>query len=392
MTFIPRLQSSLIEQSLNKYPVTLVTGPRQSGKTTLARHILSRYADRYNTEQKTVYLDLENYSELIKLDEPEWFFNSQAYKLICLDEIQNLPNIYPLLHKLVEKHRRNGMYLILGSAESTLLKQDFPSSVSSIGTCFLPPMLMEELPDNVTLESRLYRGGFIPPLLAANDSESHLWYQEYLNRLVQRDLPQFSGVSQNTMHRLLLMLAHTNGQAVNFSRIGKSLGVSHNTVRNYVHLLEQSFVVVLLQPWQGDTSKRLVRSPKVFIADTGLTCALLQLKRFDAAYGHPVWASLWESLVLQHLSYWFPDLSISFYRTSYGNEISMIIESKSLRISLFCNTSLSPDLSAANRSLIRDIKADMTFLAAPVQESYPLDEGIIVSSLNDMKNHISGFR
>lgn len=391
MTFIPRLQFRLIEQSLDKHPVTLVTGPRQSGKTTLAKEILSGYAHRYKTEQKTVYLDLENYSELMKLDEPEWFFHSQADKLICIDEIQNLPDIYPLLQKLVEKHRRNGMYLILGSAERELLKQDFPSTGSSISTCFLPPMLMEELPDGLTMESRLYRGGFVPPLSAANDLESHRWYQEYINRLVQRDLPQLAGVGQQTMHRLLHMLAHTNGQAINFSRIGKSLGVSHNTVRNYVHLLEQSFVVMLLHPWQGDTSKRLVRSPKVFIADTGLTCALLQLKRFDAAYGHPVWASLWESLVLQHLRYWFPDMAISFYRTSYGNEISIIIEWKSLRISLFCKTSMSPEVSAVNRNLARDINSDMTFIAAPVQESYPLDEGIIVSSVNDMKNQISGF-
>lgn len=391
MTFIPRAQSRHIEKSLNNNPVTLVTGPRQSGKTTLAKEILSGYANRYKTEQKTVYLDLENYSELMKLDEPEWFFQSQTDKLICIDEIQYLPNIYPLLQQLVEKHRRNGMYLILGSADRELLKQDFSSSGSRIGTCFLPPMLLEELPDGITLESRLYRGGFVPPLSAANDPESHRWYQEYINRMVQRDLPQLAGVGQQTMHRLLLMLAHSNGQAINFSKIGKSLGVSHNTIRNYVALLEKSFVVMLQHPWQGDTSKRLVRSPKVFIADTGLACALLQLKSFDAAYGHPVWASLWESLVLQHLRYWFPDMAISFYRTSYGNEISIIVEGKSLRISIFCKTSLSPEVSAANRSIARDISSDMTIIAAPVQESYPLEEGIIVSSLSDMENHISGF-
>jgi uncharacterized protein len=289
------------------------------------------------------------------------------------------------------QRKRPGMYLLLGGASRELLGQDHKALFGYVNYIHLPPLLFMEVAESTSLESYLTRGGYYPSLMADNDEKSMDWRLEYINSFLQRDLPQFAGITHRTMRRLLPMLANSNGQTVNYSKIGTSLEVSHNTIRNYIDILSKMYMVTQLDAWQGKTDRRLVKSPKIYISDPGITCALLQLPSFDAAYGHPVWASLWESVVLMHLQTHFPSLPLNFYRSSYGNEVDIIIESGSMVVAIECRPSMKPDLSPGNRNALKDIQADLTFIAAPIKESFPVSDSVVVTPLNELTTQISDF-
>ncbi len=386
MDYFPRVIEKEIARSLQTKPVTVVTGSRHSGKSMLSKQLLSKIRGR-----ETLYLNLENPSDLQKLDDPEWFFEAQIDKLVCIDGIHHVPDLFSVLKRTVDERKRPGMYLLLGGASRELLGQDHKALYGYVNYVHLPPLLYMEVSNSTSLENYLTRGGYYPSLMAGSNEQSMEWRLEYINSFLQRELPQFAGITHRTMRRLLPMLANSNGQTVNYSKIGTSLEVSHNTIRNYIDVLSKMFMVTQLDAWQGKSDRRLVKSPKIYISDPGITCALLQLQNFDAAYGHPVWASLWESVVLMHLHTHFPSLPLNFYRSSYGNEVDIIIESGSMVVAIECRPSMKPDLSPANRNALKDIQADLTFIAAPVKESYPISDSVVVTPLNELTTQISDF-
>ncbi len=386
MDYFPRVIEKEIARSLQTKPVTVVTGSRHSGKSMLSKQLLSKIRGR-----ETLYLNLEHPSDLQKLDDPEWFFEAQIDKLVCIDGIHHVPDLFSVLKRTVDERKRPGMYLLLGGASRELLGQDHKALYGYVNYVHLPPLLYMEVSNSTSLENYLTRGGYYPSLMAGSNEQSMEWRLEYINSFLQRELPQFAGITHRTMRRLLPMLANSNGQTVNYSKIGTSLEVSHNTIRNYIDVLSKMFMVTQLDAWQGKSDRRLVKSPKIYISDPGITCALLQLQNFDAAYGHPVWASLWESVVLMHLHTHFPSLPLNFYRSSYGNEVDIIIESGSMVVAIECRPSMKPDLSPANRNALKDIQADLTFIAAPVKESYPISDSVVVTPLNELTTQISDF-
>ena len=186
------------------------------------------------------------------------------------------------------------------------------------------------------------------------------------------------------MRRLWQMLAHNNGQTVNYSSLGSSLGVSNVTIRNYIDLLEGTFMLRALSPYFSNLEKRLVKAPKVYISDSGILSALLDLSDLEQIFGHPVFGTLWESVVLSNLSGEFPGADISFYRTSHGSEIDFIVQWKGKRIAIECKTSLSPFLSRGNRSALEDIKPDQTFIVSPVDKGWMLKGPISIVSLSEL--------
>lgn len=372
MTYYTRMLESEIERSLEVNPVTSILGPRQCGKSTLAKHLIGKRKD-------VIFLDLERSSDLRKLEDPEWYLQTHHDKLICIDEIQYRPELFPLIRSLVDDNRRAGMYLILGSASRELLQQSSESLAGRISFKYLSPFLITEAPAEISLETYLSRGGFPPSLFAGEDMISYSWLQDFISTFLERDLLQFAGFTPMTMRRLWQMLAHSNGQTVNYSKLASSLGVSHNTVRNYIDLLEGTFMVNQLSPYFGNTKKRLVRAPKVYITDVGIINALLQLYGFDAIYGHPVFGSLWESLVLTHLQAYFPLSEFSFYRTNHGNEIDIILEYGTQKITIECKASAAPTLTVGNHKALEDIKPDYAYIVAHVKESYPTKWGEVVT-------------
>lgn len=372
---IYRKLTTSLRDSLKHFPVTAILGPRQCGKSTLAQYLISKL------DHETVYLDLERPSDLQKLEDAEWFLSRQKGKLVCIDEIQRKPELFPLLRSIVDDGEDPGQFLILGSASRDLIKQSSESLAGRIMYKKLTPFLWDEIRGQTELEDYLSKGGF-PRSIMANDRISFDWRESFITTFLERDLLQFAGFSPVSMRRLWQMLAHSNGQTANYSALGSSLGISHTSVKKYIDLLEGTFMVRQLRPYEGNTRKRLVKSPKVYITDTGITTSLLHLRSFEEAAGHPVFGSLWESVVIENIAGHFPRIELSFYRTNHGNEIDLIAGDGSSRVAIECKSTLSPSLSRGNYSALDDISPVKTLVAIPASTGYSYKENIDVVSLS----------
>ena len=372
-----------VMQSIANNPVTAILGPRQCGKSTLARHIAKSNVKDY------LYLDLERPSDITKLNEAEWFLGTQKGKLICLDEIQRKPEIFPLLHSLVDEWGGNSHFLVLGSASRDLLKQSSESLAGRISYKRLTPLIYTEVKNNYSVQDCLSRGGFPRSLLALDNKKSFEWREDFIATFLERDLLLWSGISPVIMRKLWQLLANLNGQVVNFSALGSSLGVSHTTVRNYIELLASTFMLQLLPPYLSNMGKRLVRSPKVYISDIGIANALLRISDFEQLAGHPSSGWAWESLVLINLTASFPQFNFSFYRTSHGAEIDIVIENGNKRIAVECKSGLSPKLNTGTFTAIKDIQPLLSLVVAPVENGWPMKNGINVVNISEAISIIS---
>jgi len=381
MNLVKRNLTNEIKESLSNFPVVALIGPRQCGKSTLIRYLL-------DTERELIYLDLERQSDLQKLDEAEWFFQSQKDKIICLDEIQRKPELFPLIRSLADEWRKSGSFIILGSASGDLLKQSSESLAGRITYKRLTPFLWEEIKQKGELEHYLTRGGFPGSFLAKNNSVSMEWKENFISTYIERDLMQWTGASPTSVRRLWQMLAHLNGQTVNYSSLGNSLGVSNTSIKSYLDILQSTFMVDIVTPHIANTGKRLVKTPKVYINDSGILTALLGLKEFIHLAGHPVFGSMWEGVVLTNLRGHFPTADIKFYRTNHGSEIDFLIIQPRRIIAVECKASKAPSLSKGTFSAIQDLKPDHTFIVSPVEKGYPLRKAMDVVSLYELTARI----
>ena len=336
-----------------------------------------------------VYLDLELPSDLAKLDNAEWFLTAQRGKLICIDEIQRKPDLFPLIRSLVDEWNRSGAFLILGSASRELLKQSSESLAGRISYKRLTPFLWSELGGKHSMEQYFSSGGFPRSLLAENEDISYQWRQDFISTFLERDLLQWKEFNPAGMGRLWRMLAHVNGQTVNYSSLASSLGISSVSVKNYIELLASTYMVEIIPPWISNFKKRLVKAPKVYIADSGITAALLGLRTFEELSGHPVFGALWEQIVLSNLRGRFPGADICYYRTSNGAECDFVIRINRNIYAIECKASYSPVLSKGNYHAFEDIAPKHSFVVIPSSECWPLKPGIDVVSLGELFNKIS---
>jgi len=376
MDFIKRLLTNEVEESLKHFPVVAVTGPRQCGKSTLVRHLLGN--------RNLVYLDLERQSDLRKLDEAEWYLQSQKDKIICLDEIHRKPELFQLIRSLTDEWGRKGSFLVLGSASRDLLRQSSESLAGRISYKRLTPFLWSEIKDKGSLEHYLLRGGFPGSFLANNNDVSMEWKENFISTFIERDLTQWTGSSPVSVHRLWQMLSHVNGQTINYSALGNSLGLSNTTIKNYMDILQSVYMVDVVTPHLPNTGKRLIKAPKVYISDSGIVTGLLGLKGFDQLSGHPVLGSLWEGTVLANLRGHFPGADIRFYRTNHGSELDFLVFVSNKFFAVECKASKAPVMSRGTYSAINDLKPDFTFMVSPVDDSYMLRKNIEVVSLSDL--------
>jgi len=364
MKIYPRFLESQVEARLSEVPVVALVGPRQCGKTTLANRILSRRPD-------AIRLDLERPSDLAKLADPEFFLSRHRDRLVCIDEVQRRPELFPVLRALCDETGANGRFLLLGSASRDLLRQSSETLAGRIAYLRLTPFLFSETPD-IPLPAQLWRGGFPRSALAATDEASAAWRESFARTFLERDLLLWEGFSPETMRRLWTMLAHENGETANFSRLGGSLGVSDHTVRRYVDLLQGAFMADAVPPFVSNLGKRLVKAPKVYLADTGVAASLLGLRSFDELYAHPGWGHVWEQFVLAQLRGHFPDAEIFFYRTSNGTEVDFVLRRRGRTVAVECKASSAPAVTRGNTLALADIRPDRAFVAAPVAASYAL--------------------
>ncbi len=363
---LERIAEAKLWESLKRDPVVAVVGPRQCGKSTLARKVVAGLSG-------TTYLDLELPSDLRKLEEAEWFLRQQSDRLVCLDEIQRRPDLFPVLRALVDMDRKPGRFLILGSASRDLIRQEGESLAGRIHYLELTPLLYAEIISSkaeITLETHWWRGGFPSSLLAENDRDSRVWLRDFIQDYCARDLPQFGfSIPALAMERCWRMMAHSHGSILNTSKLGQALDVSHNTVRRYLDLLEQSFMVRTLRPVTVNTKKRLVKSPKVYIRDSGLLHALLEVESQTELFGHPVYGASWEGWCIEQICQALPDWRPGYYRDSAGSEIDLILEKGTRKLAFECKASLSPKISRGTHTALKLINPERSFVVCPLQEA-----------------------
>ncbi|MFA5417881.1 MAG: ATP-binding protein [Bacteroidales bacterium] len=379
--YIQRKIEATILKALKNNPVVALIGPRQSGKSTLVKHLIEG-------NKNSIYLDLERPSDLQKLEDPEWFFTTQKGKLICLDEIQRKPELFPVIRSLSDEWNVNGSFLILGSASRELLQQSSESLAGRITYKKLMPFLWDEIKDFDSLEKYFAHGGFPRSVLAQDSETSYEWRNNFISTFLERDLLQWRGITPVTMQRLWKMLAHLNGQTADYSKLAKSLGVSAVTVKNYIDLLESTFMVDVIPPYFSNLGKRLVKAPKIYITDSGITSTLLGLRNFEEMAGHPSFGSIWEQIVLSNMKELFPEASFYFYRTSNGAEVDFVMKIKELVFTIECKASVAPKLSKGHFYACQDIHPSHSFVAAPIKKGWAMKPKIDVVSLSELETKL----
>ena len=310
-----------IRSALNRFPVVTLVGARQSGKTTLAGKIAADPALRVQ------FYDLENPRHALAMEDPMSALGAAGDKLVIIDEAQRMPALFPVLRVLVDANRRPGRFLLLGSASPDLRRQSAESLAGRVQTLVLRPLTLDEVGGQAQLDTLWARGGFPEAFLAASDDASMEWRNAYLRDLVERDLRLLGfDLPPERMRRFMLLLAHLHGQLWNASELARTLGIGTNTASRYLDAMSQTLLVRRLEPYFRNIGKRLTKSPKVYLADSGLVHALLGIPDKAALLGHPALGASWEGFVLQHLDASLPaGWDVAFWRTSAGAEIDFLL-------------------------------------------------------------------
>jgi predicted AAA+ superfamily ATPase len=367
-----------LTRALAEFPVVGLLGPRQVGKTTLATAI----ADAAGAE-RVRYLDLESASDRTRLADPEAYLETQAGRLVILDEIHRVPELFAVLRGIVDRRRRSGaragQFLVLGSASLDLLRQSSESLAGRIRYIELGPIRLDEIDGRRQSIDQLWlRGGFPDSLLARSDEASMTWRHAFIRTYLERDIAQFGPrVPAETLRRFWTMLAHNHGQQLNAARLAASLGVSGQSVSRYLDLLVDLLLVRRLSPWSGNVGKRLVKSPKIYVRDSGLVHALLNIPGLDDLLAHPVAGSSWEGFVCENLLAAAGQTDASFYRTAAGAEIDLVLEGKRARLyGVEVKRSLSPAVGPGFRNGLTDLGIKEAIVVYPGNEPIPLSKGI----------------
>ncbi len=358
----------VIMEDLKKVPAVVLFGPRQVGKTTLVKQIASSDPDLF------LYLDLELPSDRNKLSEPELFLKNQTAHTIILDEVQFMPDLFPVLRALIDEDRRPGRFLLLGSASPLLMQHSAESLAGRIRYRELFPFTLSEVPEN-ELNKLWLRGGFPEPFLSASDTDAIDWQAHFSRSYTTRDLALLGlSMAPVQIERLLQMLAHMHSNVVNFSNLARSLGVSQPVVANALYYLEEALLIRTLKPWYSNAKKRLVKTPKVYIRDTGMLHYLLGINSYKQLLGHPQSGNSWEGFIIQQIiSILPPSVQPCFYRTADGSELDLLlVKSNNVSMAIEIKMSAAPQLTRGNTIAANDVNPESRILISHISGSYPL--------------------
>lgn len=389
---IARRLHPYVEDRLQRMPGVVLLGPRQVGKTTLARSIAARKA-----KSAALYLDLERPVDQRRLRDADTFLRAQAGKLVVIDEIHRAPSLFETLRGIIDERRargeRAGHFLLLGSAEIELLRQTSESLAGRVAYVNLEPIDALEYPSALGNTDRLWlRGGFPESVLASSDAASLEWRRDFIRSYLERDVPMFAPrLPAETIGRLWTMLAHTQGMPLNQARLAASLGVSSPSVGRYVDLLVDLLLVRRLRPWAGNVGKRLVRTPKVYIRDSGLTHALLDIETWEDLLGHPVAGASWEGFVVESLIAAAGERRTPyFYRTEDGAEIDLVFERAGKpEIAVEIKRSSAPTLSRGFHSARETLGVKESYLVHSGTDSWPESDGVTAIGLVELMRRLT---
>jgi len=371
---IPRFFQPQLANLLTRFPAVALLGPRQVGKTTLALQLIEK-------KPKSIYLDLELPSDLAKLSDAEDYFSRHQGHLLVLDEIQRKPDLFPILRSVIDAQKRKGrltgQFLLLGSASLDLLKQSSESLAGRLASLELTPLLAEDV--QAKLDPLWIRGGFPDSFLAPSEDASFQWRLSFIRTYLERDIPTLGPrVPAETLRRFWTMLSHAQGTLLNHSVLAGSLGISGQTITRYLDLLVDLLLVRRLQPWSGNTLKRQIRSPKVYVRDSGLVHALLGLRSADDVLGHPVAGGSWEGFAIENLIAAAPmGTQACFYRTSAGAEIDLVLEmGRKDRWAVEVKRGSTPSVARGFHTGCADLKATRRIVVYPGEDRFSLGQDI----------------
>ena len=375
--YIKRDCLSSILYQIQRYPIVALLGARQVGKTVLAKQVQKRIP-------KTFYLDLQDPASLLRLEDPVSLFEQYQDHLIILDEIQKSPGIFPVLRSLIDKKRKNGRVLILGSAGPDLIKQSSETLAGRICYLEVTPFQQKEVNHFCDFTGYWLRGGYPLSLLSKNDKDSFDWRKNYIQTFLERDIPQLSGMWPSPyIGRLWTMLAHSQGQILNQSRLGQSLGISSVSVKKYISILERTFVLRQLSPYSANLKKRLIKSPKVYLRDSGLLHVLLNIESAEDLMSHPVCGASFEGLVIENIVAQMPRWEPFFLNSAGGAEIDLLLSKGQKKLLFEVKLNSAPKVSKGFFQLVGDLKPEEAFVIVPLKESFKV-KGITYCSLEEL--------
>lgn len=385
---IPRQLLDPLLQALREAPAVCLLGPRQAGKTTLALEVAKRLDG--------LYLDLESEQDRAKLAEPEAYLARHLGKLVILDEVHRTPNLFPVLRGLIDRARRRnlrtGRYLLLGSAALDLLRQSGETLAGRVRFLELGPFSVLE-PTGASAETLWLRGGFPESLLAPSDGQSLRWRQDFIRTYLERDIPQFGPrIAAETLRRFWTMLAHRQGAPLNVTELARSLGVDAKTAGRYLDLLVDLLLARRLAPWHANVGKRLVKAPRLYLRDSGLTHALLGIADLEALLAHPVAGASWEGFVIENLLVNAPEgTEAHYYRASGGAEIDLLLHLPGGRLwAIEVKRSLAPRPERGFHAACADLSPARRFVVYPGAERFPLGQDVEAVAPTDLAAELHG--
>lgn len=367
-----------ITNKLDRLPVVAILGCRQVGKTTLALRIAKEF------NKPSIYLDLQRPSNMAMLEQAELFLQKQHGKLVILDEIHIFPDIFPILRSLIDERRQNnektGQFLILGSASIDLLKQSSESLAGRIAYIELDPLNIEEVRHSGITDyaDQLWvRGGFPDSYLCNTDGESNEWRENFIRTYLRRDLPELgANLPAELVYRLWRMISYDQGCQINMSKLASNLSISATTAKNYIDILTDLFLVRQLKPWSGNSKKRLVKTPKIYVRDSGLLHSMVGIQNYNDLCAHPLYGQSWEGFIIEQILQIMPERVVaSFYRTNAGAEIDLVLETPDNKVcAIEIKRTSNPTISKGFRLGCEDIAPDYRLYVTPTTVQYPLDE------------------
>lgn len=374
---VTRTKFAQLKLLIEEFPVVGILGPRQCGKTTIAKELVKNL--------DFIYIDLELPSDQRKLEDAEFFLQVNSHKCIIIDEIQLKPELFSILRALVDQDRRSARFIILGSASPDLIRKTSESLAGRVTYVELGPFNTAELEGLITTEKHHFFGGFPLAALSKTNDSAKRWIESFIATYIERDLP-ILGISAKpkTIRKLWEMLAWQNGGIINYSALASSLGVSNHTVTGYIDFLEGAFLINRLQPYHFNINKRLIKAPKIYLRDTGILHNLLRIEDFNQLIGSHFAGASWETFCLEQIqSLKKSDIELCFYRTHVGAEIDLVFV-KGLKpiAAVEIKFSLTPELSKGFYISIDDLKTQQNFVITPGNYDYKNAKGIITCGLD----------
>ncbi len=377
--YIRRHLQEQILKRLKSFPAVCIIGPRQVGKTTLAKQLIP------NINTPVHYLDLESAADFNKLENPEFYLRQHEDKCVIIDEVQTKPDLFPLLRVLIDQNRRPGRFIILGSASPDLLRQSAESLAGRISFVQLYPFSLIEIKQRYSLYHHWFYGGFPNALLSSNP-DALQWIDDFIRSYSDRDLPGLGFPAHRIQtRRFWIMLSHLNGQMLNYSNLASSLQLTSPTIKSYIDFFENSFLVKRLYPYYFNIKKRIVKSPKIYITDTGILHRLLNINDFESLQSYPFIGNSWESYVVNQItSLLTGNIDLFFYRTKNGSEVDLVfVKSMKIVATAEIKYTSTPKLTTGNTHAINTIGANKNFIITPQSEDYLIKENIRICSLED---------